>query len=216
MSQTRPVGEQLLFRSATTGDHILDTYLESCEKGSRTLPDMLDDLFDGNGGLQNSIFEFRYNPTTSQLQFRAGVFVDPEEGWSDTFGFLKPRGTFNAANTYAGTDIVTLANGDVYLVSGLATPQTFANETAFIASASTHLIISLEDVRQEVVNAQAEVLNARDWAIKTDGPVEGSERSAKHHALAAAVSAAEAAAPTEPAMDQFLRSPAQRWARKRA
>ena len=36
MAFTKPTGEQISFRSATTGTHTLDTYLEACEKGGFT------------------------------------------------------------------------------------------------------------------------------------------------------------------------------------
>ena len=34
MAETKPTGEQIRFRSANTGDHVLDTYLESAEIGA--------------------------------------------------------------------------------------------------------------------------------------------------------------------------------------
>lgn len=51
MAETRPTGEQLLFRSAQTGEHVLDAYLEAAERGGRTLPDMMADVFDEQGNL---------------------------------------------------------------------------------------------------------------------------------------------------------------------
>lgn len=50
MANTRPKTEQVSFESSKTGSHILDTYMESCEKGNRTLADMLDDLFNASTG----------------------------------------------------------------------------------------------------------------------------------------------------------------------
>ena len=74
MGITRPTGEQLRFISAATGEHILDTYMENSEKGTRTLPDLLDDLFDSSGVFRAANFEFRFDASTDKIQFRAGNF----------------------------------------------------------------------------------------------------------------------------------------------
>ena len=47
-NRTRATSDQVRFRSELTGDHVLDLYMEACEKGGRTLFDLLDDLFDEN------------------------------------------------------------------------------------------------------------------------------------------------------------------------
>ena len=46
MARTRVPSEQLNFRSANTGTHLLDTYLEDAEKGGLTLSALLSKLFD--------------------------------------------------------------------------------------------------------------------------------------------------------------------------
>lgn len=85
---TRPTGEQLRFRSQSTGDHILDAYLEAAERGGRTLPDMLADIFDsGTGIFRTDLFEFRMDD--DQLQFRVGDFPDETSGWQNV-----PNGRF--------------------------------------------------------------------------------------------------------------------------
>ena len=88
MSITRPVGEQLTFKSAKTGDHILDTYLEAVERGTRTLADIVDELVDSTGDLRTDIFAFRETPAVNGvasgiLQVRVGTFVDANAGWTD-------------------------------------------------------------------------------------------------------------------------------------
>ena len=45
MSITRPTSDQVTFVSSSNGTTVLDTYLEACEKGGRSLPDLLDDLW---------------------------------------------------------------------------------------------------------------------------------------------------------------------------
>lgn len=82
MTMTRPRGEQLRFESTKTGSHVLDDYLEAVERGSRSLPDLIDDLFDEAGAFRSTIFEFREDPgNPGIIQFRVGDFVDPNAGW---------------------------------------------------------------------------------------------------------------------------------------
>ena len=169
MGITRPTGEQLRFRSATTGDHILDTYMENSEKGSRTLPDLMDDLFDSSGVFRSANFEFRFNSTDDKIQFRAGNFANSNTGWTDVTTFFDITGTFNASTTYNNFDLLTLTNKDVYIVHGLSSGTTFADEAAVIASANTQKLVDVSE--------------ARDWASKTDGQVVSTDYSSKAYAV---------------------------------
>lgn len=175
---TRPTGEQLRFRSQFTGDHVLDTYLEAAEKGGRRLDDLLDDLFDSNGVFRQSNFQFRYNPATNDLEYRIGQFVDPDASWNKITPLLQDAGLFSSLTAYENLQLVTDSVDDVYFVHGLSAPQTFADETAFRASANTTRLVN--------------VSRAREWAIKVDGPVDGSDYSAKYNANLAAASATAA------------------------
>ncbi|MGB0141600.1 MAG: tail fiber domain-containing protein [Luminiphilus sp.] len=169
MGITRPTGEQLRFRSQYTGDHILDTYLESSEKGSRQLSDLLDDLFDSNGTFRSGNFEFRFDASTDKIQFRAGNFATPNAGWTDITTFFNITGAFNASTTYNNFDLITLTNKDVYIVHGLSSGTTFADEAAVIASANTEKLVDVSE--------------ARDWASKTTGQVVSTDYSAKAYAV---------------------------------
>ena len=169
MGITRPTGEQLRFRSATTGDHILDTYMENSEKGSRTLPDLMDDLFDSSGVFRSANFEFRFNSTDDKIQFRAGNFSNGNTGWTDVTTFFDITGTFNASTTYNNFDLLTLTNKDVYIVHGLSSGTTFADEAAVIASANTQKLVDVSE--------------AKDWASKTDGQVVSTDYSSKAYAV---------------------------------
>jgi hypothetical protein len=169
MGITRPTGEQLRFRSQYTGDHVLDTYLESSEKGNRQLSDLLDDLFDSNGTFRSGNFEFRFDASSDKIQFRAGNFATPNAGWTDITTFFNITGAFNASTTYNNFDLITLTNKDVYIVHGLSSGTTFADEAAVIASANTEKLVDVSE--------------ARDWASKTTGQVVSTDYSAKAYAV---------------------------------
>ena len=88
MAFTRPTGEQISFRSATTGTHVLDTYLEACEKA----------------------LAFRVNQTSGAeptLQARFGNFVDANDGWLDTNQkFFRQKGVYASGESYERLDMV--------------------------------------------------------------------------------------------------------------
>jgi hypothetical protein len=216
MAETLPTGEQIRFRSANTGDHVLDTYLESAEIGGRSLTDLLDDLFDpaNNGTFRSNNFEFRFDPSTDKIQFRVGQFANNTSGWSDLTTFFSIEGTFSTSTTYNNFDVVTLANKDVYIVHGLSSGTTFSSESNFISSANTEKLVDVSNAQDwaSKVNGIVDSTDysskayaiggtgvdtgsgsAKDWAIKTGGTVGNtSENSAKHHATAAASSASTA------------------------
>ena len=169
MGITRPTGEQLRFRSQFTGDHVLDTYLEASEKGNRQLSDLLDDLFDSSGVFRAANFEFRFDEATDKIQFRAGNFASSTAGWTDITTFFKITGTFNSSTTYNNFDLITLSTKDIYIVHGLSSGTTFADEAAVIASSNTDKLVDVSE--------------ARDWAKKTDGIVSSTDYSAKAWAI---------------------------------
>jgi hypothetical protein len=158
MTQTRPKGEQLEFKSAKTGDHILDDYLEAAERGTKTIGDMLGAMFDVSGNFDASLFEFRYDPTTSKLQFQIN-----SEGWQDTGAYIfRDRGAHADATAYEVGDIVTY-NGDTYLANTAHTSSSAVPDGNFT----------------KIVDASL----AQDWATKTDGDVNSTgEYSAKAYA----------------------------------
>ena len=118
MAITRPTLEQVTFRSAKTGTHLLDTYLEASEKGNRTLVDLLDDIFDVSGNMRTDLFEFRVDETTYRLQTRRGIYTNANTGWVDVpdGGFFAPRGDWTPGSTYYIHDIVRHQNS-LYMVT---------------------------------------------------------------------------------------------------
>jgi len=86
MARTRVPSEQLNFRSANTGLHLLDTYLEDAEMGNLTLAQLMGKLFDEATG-DIDTFEFRYVNTpaagevaaTQTLELRIGTDAEYQE-----------------------------------------------------------------------------------------------------------------------------------------
>jgi len=80
MARTRVPSEQLQFRSANTGSHLLDTYLEDAEMGGLTLAQLMGKLFNEATG-DIDTFEFRYVNTddAQTLELRIGAEAEYQE-----------------------------------------------------------------------------------------------------------------------------------------
>ena len=170
MAETRPTGEQLRFLSANTGEHVLDTYMEAAEIGGRTLSDLLDDLFDpaNSGTFRSENFEFRYNATTSNLQFRAGVFSNSSASFVDVTSFFSVEGAFSTSTSYNNFDLVTVANSDVYLVHGLSSATAFGSESAFISSSNTKKIVDVSGAQAQAAIASDHRADAAKYAVTAE------------------------------------------------
>lgn len=117
MPQTRPTGDQLRFQSSKTGEHVLDDYLERAERGTRTLSNLLDDLWEpGDGALRADLWDLRVNPSTFELQQRIGTFQNAEDGWTnvENASFFNYRGTYADATAYKRLDLV-IHSGEFFL-----------------------------------------------------------------------------------------------------
>jgi hypothetical protein len=75
MARTRVPSEQLNFRSANTGTHLLDTYLEDAEKGGLTLSALLSKLFDDATGNVDT-FTFTYDGTSGSEKMFLKIGTD--------------------------------------------------------------------------------------------------------------------------------------------
>lgn len=193
MAKTRPTSEQVRFRSAATGEHILDTYMEAAERGGRTLPDLLSDMWTDGGIIRTDIFEWRVTSTNS-LQVRTGDYVDPEAGWVNVSGFFKDRGTFSAAATYSNFDVVTLSDTSVYLIRGLTSATQYANEAALISAGHLKLIditvLNAAVASAQLAQAAAETAQAAAETAETNAATSASNAST--YASSAAASATTA------------------------
>jgi hypothetical protein len=149
MSRTRPKLEQVEFRSAKTGSHLLDKYLEDAEVGNRSLPQLLADVFDpASGTVRNDLFEFRVHPETARFQVRAGQHVDPDADWTDVPNgtFFRPRGEWAPDTLYEVNDTFSFESA-LYLTavehtSSGDTPDPTA--TNFMFDATSAAIDALE------------------------------------------------------------------------
>lgn len=114
MSETRPTSEQLRFTSSKTGDQVLDTYLEAAERGNRSIPDLMADIFDASGVIRQNL-EWRLN--AGYLEFRQNAAINPAAQWTPTSTFFFYRGAHAPGTSYNILDYVTGADGLVYLAT---------------------------------------------------------------------------------------------------
>jgi hypothetical protein len=169
MATTRPKLEQVEFRSAKTGSHVLDDYLEASEYGSRTLPDLLNDLFGNDGNLRTDIFEFRVNETTLALQTRRGLYLDPNSNWVNVPNgfFFRPRGAWAPNTAYEVHDLY-LYQQSLFMVTAPHTSNSvepdFNKSTVVISGIAGR--IPVED---------AELLNKADFYLKVRSDENGYE-----------------------------------------
>jgi len=204
MAQTRPESEQVRFESSKTGSHNLDTYLEACEKGTRTMYDMLDDIFSSSGVFDATVFEFRIDDSTRKLQVRIGTFSDTTSGWTDVtnpYMFVQ-RGAWAASTAYNETDIVTHSNSTYMAVNAHTSAGSAPSGTDFgviidgaalttaVSSASasaTTATTQATTATTQATAASASATLASEWAEKTTGYVTGTSYSAKYWATQADV-----------------------------
>ena len=145
MAQTRVPSEQLTFRSAATGEHLLDTYLEDAELGGLRLDQLLSKIFNASGNVTAFEFQFVDTAGSEALQFRTGG-----GDWQDIAGIstlvanmntqvTTALGHANTASTHATT--ATARAGEVQAVfvgahasdpstSGVSTGAIYYNTTS--------------------------------------------------------------------------------------
>lgn len=134
---TRPRADRIKFVSEYTGEHVLDTYLEHAERGSRTLGDLLGDLFDTSGNFNADLFEFRQS--SGAVQIRVGTYSpgQSEDGWSTLSPTLRAAGSFVTQTTYNQLELVGLGS-KLYIVN--TDGQSYPSAADFEASSTTDLL----------------------------------------------------------------------------
>ena len=165
MAETQPRGEQLRFLSTKTGAHNLDTYLENAERGSRTIGDMLGDIFDSSCDFDSTNFTFRYNSSTKSIEVRVG---DSSASFVNVTPFFNIRGTYSSSSTtYKNFDLVTRSNGDVYIVNGLSSntaTTTFADDATVDSSSNTTKLVDVSGAATQASNAASSATAAANSA----------------------------------------------------
>lgn len=160
--QTKPITEQITFKSNRTGDWDLDQYLQAAEHGDRPLFDLLSDIFDSTGTIDPNFVQFRANPATADLEYRLGPHLD-DTGWASADQkIFNVRGA-HAATTYARLDCVTHENS-FYVCH---TPHT---ATTFDASKWTP-ILDTSPLAAYVADAQYYASQAEAAASSVTGAV---------------------------------------------
>jgi hypothetical protein len=165
MAETQPRGEQLRFLSSKTGTHNLDTYLESAERGSKSIGDMLGDIFDSSGVFDATNFEFQFDPSDNQLEVRVG---GSSNSYVNITSFFNIRGAYSSSSTtYKNFDLVTRSNGDVHIVHGLASntaTTTFADDAAVNSSSNTTKLVDVSGAATQAAAAASSATAAANSA----------------------------------------------------
>lgn len=165
MAQTRPRLEQIVFKSAKTGAHNIDTYLENAEIGNRTLSQLMADLFDANGNFAPEEIVPEYQIAQSSGQLTLQYRINGTGAFTDLVGFFNDRGAFSTSTTYNALDLVTTTSGSATNLHLVKTDQshTFASQADFIASSNTQLLL------ESPAGVLADVQSARDGVILNAG-----------------------------------------------
>ena len=168
MAGTTPKSEQIQFVSSKTGTHSLDTYLEDAEQGTKTLSEMLTQIFDVSGDFDATVFEFRVDSSTQKFQNQVSG-----GGWVDSGEYIfRTIGAYADATDYERLDIVT-HDMDTYVANAAHTSSGASPDSNFT----------------KIVNASL----AKDWATKLVTTVDGSDYSAKYWATSADIVAVSGA-----------------------
>ena len=138
MAVTRVPSEQLTFRSAATGEHLLDTYLEDAELGGLRLDQLLSKLFNASGNITAFEFQFVSTAGSESLQFRTtgGAWQDMA-GVSTLVAGMNTQvstATTHAATTTTNANAVALvfkgSHSSDPSTSGVSTGAIYYNTTA--------------------------------------------------------------------------------------
>ena len=202
MAETQPRGEQLRFLSTKTGTHNLDTYLENAERGSRTIGDMLGDIFDSSGAFDSTNFTFRYNSSTKSIEVRVG---DSSASFVNVTPFFNIRGTYSSSSTtYKNFDLVTRSNGDVYIVQGLSSntaTTTFANDAAVDSSSNTTKLVDVSGAATQASNAASSATAAANSATAAASSATTASTQATNSASSATTASGHATTATTKASE---------------
>lgn len=183
--------------SSANGEVILDAYIEACEKGGRTIGDLLSDLFDASGYFRSDIFEFREDPDNpGMLQFRVGDFFSPGGGWitlsyTDFSTFIAACDAQRVLAEAAATNAAASAAS----ASASATSATGSKNAA--ATSATNAATSESNAAASASSASTSAATATTQASNAGASATAAATSASN-AAASATAAANAAASSLP------------------
>jgi hypothetical protein len=120
MSITRPTGDQLQFNSASTGEHVLDAYLEAAERGSKTLGQLIGDIFTNSGEVSPALLanvpftQSGAGAVTRSLESKTRESVSVRD-----FGAVGDGVTDDTVAIQAALNSVSSSGGSVFLPRGV-------------------------------------------------------------------------------------------------
>ena len=149
MARTRVPSEQLNFRSANTGTHLLDTYLEDAEKGGLTLSALLSKLFDDATGNVDA-FTFTYDGTSGNEKMFLKIGTDGAV--NEIASFTQLFADLNSFKTTALADMeVKRADAEQSAAEALAS-ENDAETAQVAAEAARDASIAARDLSQTYAN----------------------------------------------------------------
>jgi len=219
---TRVPSEQLTFRSANSGNQVLDTYLENAEIGGQTLATLLGKIFNSSDG-SIDVFTFTYDNTAGaeKINLQIGTNGTPTEIASFSQFFTDINGVKTATqnlldqfdDTYLGAksadptadnDGDALTTGDIYFnttdnvlkfYSGSAwvAPESIASASATAAQTSaTNAATSETNAATSATNAATSETNAA--TSETNAGTSATSASASQTAAANSATSASTSA----------------------
>lgn len=208
----KPRADQLRFLSSANGEVIIDAYLEACEKGGRSLGDLLSDLFDNSGLFRSDIFEFREDPDNpGMLQFRVGDFFSPGGGWvtltyTDFSTFIAAceaqRVLAQAAATAAANSATNAASSAAASAAAKNIANGYANNAGLSSSAASNSASNAAASATAAANSEIAAASAASSATTSASSASSSATAAGSSATNAAASATSASSSASTATTQ--------------
>ena len=197
----KPRTDQIRFMSSANGETILDAYIEACEKGGRSIGDLLSDLFDASGYFRSDIFEFREDPANPGfLQFRVGDFFSPGGGWV-TMTYTSFAGFIDAceaqrilAETAATNAAASAASASASATSASSSKDAAAASALNAASSATAAAGSASAASASATTASTKASEASTSATNAASSASSASTSATNAASSATAASGSASA----------------------
>lgn len=191
-NETRPTSEQVRLVSSKTGEHILDSYLEASEKGNRTLPDLLDDLFNASGSFYrgSGLYNWKGNYTNGLPYVTGDTFIVPATG-SIYVALRNFTASNNQAQEVIDNKISLIFDGSIILTATTSATNAANSATAAATSASS-AASSASTATTQASNASTSAAAASGSATAASISATAAQTSATNAANSASAAAASA------------------------